>query len=164
MNDNNDLPNALPESLRGIVDGMNADPIPSDLKEELRSRLDNQLKPRLQRPKRQATRYAAAAIATALIAASVVMVVRHRPSLSEPVVSSDLAFEASDQQDPPAQIPFKRASTAGPSLWAYHQAASDSLDQLDGLLSEHAAMVLTPSQSTTHQTNRHTSKSFLEEL
>ena len=162
MNDHNEPLNELPDGLRGIVDGIHADSVPSDLKESLRSRLEDGLRPRP--PKRRVRRYTTVAIATSLIAASVVIILLTRPAPTDSVVSNDATNQVTDIPDHSDVAPVSRESTAGPSLWAYHRAANDSLDHFDGLLNEHAALVLTPGQSTTRQPNPRTHKSFLEEL
>lgn len=160
-NDKHQL-NELPGSLGGIVAGIVAEPVPEDLKEHVRSRVSDRFNPRPARAR--AKTYLALTVAISMLAAIVAAVVFIPPSSRTPIDSNVVTVEIVTQPAQREVLPDRRAFAKGPSLWAYHRAANDSLDRLDGLLAEHAALVLTSGHSITRQADPYTTSRFLGEL
>jgi hypothetical protein len=162
MNDDNHPLSELPDSLGEIVAGLVAEPVPDDLKEQIRSRLAYRLKSRLSRARSR--RYTAVAVAISMVAAIVAAVVVMLPSSTRRTVATvdpiDIVAAAPQADARPIRLP----SGEGPSLWTYHRAANDSLDRLDGLLAEHAAVVLTTGHPISRQAGPSTTSQFLQEL
>jgi hypothetical protein len=155
MNDDNDPLDELPDGLKAIVAGIVAEPAPDDLTDSVRLRLDGQFRsnPVETRAKLYWTVAGVTSLAAAVLAAIVFLLpaARNRPP---------------DIDDNHNVVTFpvpQRPSTEGPSLWAYHRAAIDSLDRLDSLLSEHSAVMLTSDHAITAQTDFFSTSQYLEE-
>ncbi|MEL6106859.1 MAG: hypothetical protein AAFU85_12505 [Planctomycetota bacterium] len=153
MNPEDDPLDELPDGLKEIVDGIVKDAVPDDLADAVRARLDGQLN---SRPTAAKPRLSRAMLGIVMMAATILAI----------------AFLVTATWDRPADVdddhPFRsaavtRSSTHGPSLWAYHRAAIDSHDQLDRLLSEHAAVMLNSDHALASQTNFLSTAHYLEE-
>lgn len=160
MNDDNDPLDELHDGLKGIVAGIVAEPAPDDLVDSVRLRLDGQLRssPVENRAKLYWTVVGVTSLAAAVTAAIVFLMpaAKNRPpSLDDNhnVVTVPV----------PAPSPAEGPSTEGPSLWAYHQAAIDSHDRLDSLLSKHSALMLTSDHAYTGQTDFFSTSQYLED-
>lgn len=160
MNDDNEQPHELPDGLSELVAGLVAEPVPDDLKQQIRSRLGARLDPR-PAPAR-IRKYVAVAAAITVVAAIVAAAVFLLPSGGPPVVmpvSIDVVA-VTPATDP---HPIRRQPHAGPSLWTYHRASHDSVDQIDVLLGEHAALVLSANHAS-RQAAPLTTSQFLEDI
>ena len=155
MNDDNDPLDELPDGLKGIVAGIVNAPAPDDLSDGVRLRLDGQFRssPVVSRAKLYWTMAGVTSLAAAVLAAIVFLMpaARDRP----PDIDDNYKV---------VTLPVPRHSPAeGPSLWAYHQAAIDSHDRLDSLLSEHSAVMLTSDHAHTGPTHFFSTSQYLED-
>jgi hypothetical protein len=162
MNDDNHQLNELSDGLSELVAGLVAEPVPDDLKQQIRSRLDEEFKPRLV-PARS-KRYTAVVIAVSMVAttaAAVVFMLTSATRRSVPTVDPIGIVAVAPRPNARA---MRLSSVDGPSMWAYHRAANDSLDRLDGLLAEHAAVVLTTGHPSHRQSGPSATLQILEEI
>ena len=145
----------LPDGLRGIAAGIVANSAPDDLTSSVRSRLRSQL--RSNAAETRAKLYWMVAGATALAAAVAAAIVLLVPAATNPAPNLDRDSKVVTMPKP------RRPPAEGPSLWSYHQAANDSLDELDSLLSQHSAVMLTSNHTHTAQTDFFSTSQYLEE-
>ena len=156
----------LPDGLGEIVARLVAEPAPDELKEQVRSGLVQRLEQH-QRPtrvKKYAAVAAAIAAVAAIVAATIFLPFSSRPSVVTPEVIDVVSV-------PPAKDPTTAAKEtttqhephAGPSLWTYHRASHDSIDRIDVLLGQHAAMALSADRVNRHA-DRLTTSQFFEEI
>ncbi|MEM9365408.1 MAG: hypothetical protein AAGD07_05390 [Planctomycetota bacterium] len=131
MNHKSDPPDELPDDLHGIVTGIVNNPPPNDLADSVRSRLDLrfQLEPVASQARFSWTMAAVASAVVLVLGASLMLI----PAAREQPTGMHESLETTPVPQP--------SLAAGPTLWAYHQAAIDSHERLDRLLSEHSVMM-----------------------
>ena len=170
MNDPKQRLDELPDGLNEIVAGINAEPVPDDLKDRVRSRLQQQpsstIDPETTRTHANFTvtiSLGVAAVAAFILIGPLLWLRSesnppdqppHPPAPDLPVV------EVIEDGPGVARV---EAVAEGPTLWAYRRAADSDPDRLDVLLGKHASMVLATDHSV-ERTRPSTAPSLLEEI
>ncbi|MEM1224969.1 MAG: hypothetical protein AAGJ40_04700 [Planctomycetota bacterium] len=165
----------LPDGFRSVVARIANDPVPDDLVIGVRSRLKDQCSsipdalvstlPRdrdgncgdpHQLPIRAKLLWTTAAV-TSLAAVLLAAIVFSRRVDHDPPT-----FVDDDDKDDTVES-LRPSPSGGPSLWAYHQAAVDSPDRLNSLLSEHSAVMLASEHTRAGRTRLFSTSQFLED-
>lgn len=156
MNDHDDDFDELHGPLDDIVAGLNSNPVPRDLKDNVRARLGSRFELRRKQSLSGRGSVAFVSSAIALTLAAIVLV----PTSSETTLDS-----VTDTSSTGVEIRRLDPEPApGPSLWSYHVASNHSAEQLDNLLTDHAGAALSSGPHAFRQTRVYTSSRFAEEL